>query len=219
VTVSIVPHTIESLTLYAGVGVLLVDDHTGGPPGGSIRVALDVSDGAGGFTTTDLRAVVTASGALIYPWLERRQNAGGLPPRDYRLRIDADLYVPLYRASADGIVVSVFSFDDDHPPQVVTPNPSKAVLLPAATYPFEPETPVVRGFVVDGAGAGVADALVAGGNERVLSDGRGEFALPLRWSAPATPIAVDATTRDGRSGTTTIQLPGASSATQRITVN
>lgn len=211
--------TIERTQLFAGIGIKLVDDHTGGPPIRSVRAMLDASDGAGGFRRTDIRAVIGADGTLTYPWLERRRNAAAFGPQTYRVRLESDVYVPFYRASSDGIVVTVHPYDDDTAPANVPKVPTLHVLLPSSDYPFEPETPVVRGTVVDAAGAPVRDALVVGGTERTLTGLLGDFALSLRWSPNNTPIAIDASDRHARTGSITIQLPSALVGNQRITVN
>jgi hypothetical protein len=94
-------------------------------------------------------------------------------------------------------------------------------LLPAPNYPFASHIPVLRGVVVDAAGNPVPNAYVTqGSNERALTDARGTFALPLRWVQANTAVPIDATDqRTGRSGSISIQIPGALNSSQKIPIN
>ena len=72
----------------------------------------------------------------------------------------------------------------------------------------------------DTAGGTVPDVLVTEGTrERVVTDSRGTFALPLRWVASGTTLVVDATDqRNGRIGTITINFPQDLRTSQTITI-
>jgi hypothetical protein len=158
---------------------------------------------------------------LGYPGLERRAEVVGQPPRRYRVRLAAEFYVPLYRATLDGIEFDAFPYNDTHPPQVIASLPQDVKLAPAPNYPFPPHIPVLRGVVLDQAsGAPATDVEVMVTNvELVLTDRRGRFALPLRFTPMNAPVPIDAMDqRTGKTGTITITLPAALGQSQTITI-
>lgn len=209
----------EERLLYSPIGLRLVDDLTGERPLGAVRAILDVQDGAE-WRETPVRPVLTASDVLIYPGLGRSVDTS-VPALHYRVRLESRVYRPSYRATDDGVEFDAPPFDDTHPPVPVTRTPVDAVLLPATAYPFEPHLAVLRGVVEDGGGVPVADALVQEGlRERVLTDERGTFSLPLRWVAPGVATTINAIDhRGGRSGSINVTLPGALAQSQTITVS
>ena len=189
--------TAERTFVRSPIGLLPVDDFTGGAPVGWLRALLDrFEDGA--WRPTDVRAVLTPRGVLAYPGLERRANASAAAVR-YRVRLEAEFYVPFYPPRPDGSDPEAFEFDADpynettqpagQPP---APAPLRtALLLPAANYPFPPEVPVLRGVVLDASDKPVARATVRRGNkEQVLTNDRGAFALPLRWTKLNPPVVL-----------------------------
>jgi hypothetical protein len=203
----------ERWALYSPIGLRLLDDITGHMPFGPVKALLDRQDAAGNWQETKIKAVMTPSGNLTYPGLERHPDVSG-PPRHYRCRIEADLYGPLYRAIQDGIEFDAFPYNDTNPPANLPapPNlqvPQDVVLTPASNYPFLPHIPVLRGRVVDVNTDPVADAIVSQGiQERVLTDRRGAFALPLRWVPLNVQFFVDAThPRTGRANSIPITIP------------
>jgi hypothetical protein len=211
------------MELYSPIGLKPIDDVTGGAPIGWVRSLLDVSDGAGGWRKGDIDAVMTPSGVITFPGLERRTDASG-PPRKYRLRVEAEVYLPLYRATQDAIEFDAYPYNDASPPQnlaqIRASQPQDLILTPMPHYQFPGHVPVLRGQVEDSSGAAVRDAVVTlGMSERVLTDARGTFALPLRWVAPNTQASIDAVDqRTGRTGTITIQFPQDLRTSQTITV-
>jgi hypothetical protein len=209
---------VETSTLHAGLGVQLIDDHTGGGPLARVAVALDVLD-AGAWRTTSVPPRWSRSDLFTYPWLERRRDARGAPPRRYRVRVAADAYRPTYLFDADGVEVDVYPFDDDEPPAQVPKSPTPIWLLPSAAYPFPATVPLLRGRVVDPAGVPVARARVEATKDRVLTDADGAFVLPLRWARRTAPTSIDATDRQGRHGTVTIQVPDDLGTPQTITIS
>jgi hypothetical protein len=211
----------EASELYSPVGLRLVDELTGSAPLGKTEALLDLRNPGGTWRTTDIRDTKTLSGIVCYPGLERHGNIAGLGPRHYRVRIVAEFYVPLYRRNSEGIEFDAFPYNDTNPPQVIVRLPQDAVLTPGPNYPFDAHVPVLRGKVVDSAGAAVPDAVVTQGlRERVLTDGRGTFALPCRWVPENTPVAIDAADeRTGRLGTINVQLPGALGMSQKIQIS
>ena len=211
----------EHTQLYSPIGLRLVDDLTGTTPRGRIDVYLDARDAGGNWTGTDVEAVKTASGVVTYPGLERHANVAGLPSRHYRVRLQAEFYIPLYQRNSDGIEFDAFPFSDEKPPSTLVTGTQDAVLTPAPNYQIEGHIPVLRGVVVDSTNKPVSNAMVTqGAKERVLTDSRGTFALPLRWVAQNLATPVDAADeRTGRTGTISIQLPGSLSKSQKIQIS
>ncbi len=197
---------LESTSLYAGLGVQLVDEYASVlavnlevPPLGWTTIEIDADEG-GVWRALDPETLVTArtpAGVVWYPWLEHHRDARGMAPRNYRVRVAAEHYVPRYSYDSDGVVVAVAPFDDVNPPAFVPVAPTKIGLLPTASYPFAPDVPVLRGVVVDLALAPVPKALVTWidatvQTDAVLTDEDGEFALPMRRAPLDTPIDVHA---------------------------
>jgi hypothetical protein len=79
---------------------------------------------------------------------------------------------------------------------------------------------VLRGAVIAAAQEPVADAEVMFSNvERVLADERGEFALPLRFTALNVSVVIDALhQRTGRHGSISVSLPAALRTSQTIAI-
>ncbi len=203
----------ERWLLYSPIGLRLLDDITGNTPFGSVKAVLDRQDPAGNWQETDIRAVMTPSGNLTYPGLERHFEVNG-PARRYRCRIEAEFYEPLYRLLLDGIEFDAFPYNDTNPPANFPPPPNlplpfDVVLTPASNYPFQPHIHVLRGRAVDVNGDAVADAVVSQGiQEQVLTNQRGVFALPLRWVPLNVAVPIDAThPRTGGTGGILVTIP------------
>jgi len=199
----------ESAQVFSPIGLRLIDDLTGKAPIGRIKVVLERQDPAGIWRDTHIDAVITPTGTVTYPGLERHADATGQQPKQFRVRLEPDFYVPLYQRNQDGILCTAFPYDNNHPPQTIKQAPDDTILTPAPNYPFQGHIRVARGEVVDGSGKRVPNAVVTQGvKERVLTDKRGLFALPLRWAKPNTQVPIDAANdRNGQLGTTTIQFP------------
>jgi hypothetical protein len=105
--------------LYSPIGVRPMVEMTGLRRRGKVRAALDISDSSGGWRRTGIQAVVTMGGVIAYPGLERRAEVAGQPPRRYRIRLEADLYRPSYRASSEAIAFDAYHYNDANPPQVI----------------------------------------------------------------------------------------------------
>ena len=203
----------ERSELYSPVGLRLLDDRTGERPIGRVAAFLDVLDGAA-WRLTGIPAVHTPGGVVAYPGLERRADVSG-PPRHYRVRLTAEFYRPVYPLPPfEGFEFDAFPWNDTNPPRTIVRFPQDAKLTPVPGYPFPSFVPVLRGRVVDPEGP-VADAdvkFVVRVDEvlsRVLSDERGEFALPLQLAA----FGVDLTIKTGhrpssRSKDLKVVLPG-----------
>jgi len=199
---------------FSPIGIELVDDVLTSPAGptiaaplGAIHAFLDEDDGAGGFRPTTAKPQITSQAIVTFPGVGRRPRPAIAAPVTYRVRIEADLYRPLYLASAAGIQFVAQPWNDEEPANVV-PTFARAILLPAFHYQFPSYVPVLRGEVVDLAGNPVANALVVeGANARALSDERGAFALPLRWTPNGVPVSITATDALLRTGTIAVTLP------------
>lgn len=213
---------LESSSLYAGLGVQLIDEYTSVPALGietapflPVDIELDV-DEAGTWRALDMETVKTrrtASGIIWFPWLEHYRDARGMTPRTYRVRVRSDVYVPRYAWDSAGVAQQVFPYDDVTPPGGPANPLIKLPLLPSPTYPFGDSVPVLAGAVEE-AGVRVPEALVSWSDaslqtDSVLTDADGEFRLPMR-RAPTdnTQFPVEAITPfGGPSGFETIRIP------------
>ena len=203
------PIVSERRMLYSPIGLRIVDDFTGFAPLGSLRAILDQKLANGEWFETPIDAVRTASDVLIYPGLGRSAHATTQPSQRYRVRLDAALYRPDYLLNLDGVEFDAHPYDDQHPPAAFPTLPQNLFLMPATHYPYPGHVRVVRGRIVDAGGSAVANVEVTeSAQERVLSDERGGFALPLRWPALTATVQIDAIDhRTGRSGHLGINLP------------
>jgi hypothetical protein len=211
----------ERRRLYSPIGLRLIDDFTGFAPFGSVHARLDVRRANGDWQPTDATAVRTPSDVLTYPGLGRSAHAPTEPPTHYRVRLDATFYRPDYLVNLEGIEFDAHPYDDDTPPAVIVGLPQSVFLMPAANYPFPGHVRVLRGQVLDVNGDPVASVEVTeSAQERVLSDERGAFSLPLRWPALTAAVQVDALDhRSGRSGQLNVNLPADLAVGHVITIS
>jgi hypothetical protein len=151
--------------------------------------------------------VPSPSGNLLYPGLGRSSNVAVAPVVRHRVELTSDFYRPEYLRTVDGLEFDVHPYDDSQPPAVLPNLPLTVLLLPSTSYPHAART--VRGRTLDANGDPVANVEVTqGAAERVLSDERGAFTLPLRWAAFSGPVVIDAIdNRTGRTGQITLTLP------------
>jgi hypothetical protein len=205
--------------LHCPIALRLVDDFSGGAPVGDVRLDLDFNDGAE-WRASEVQPVRTASGLFAYPGLGRHGDPVATPSFRVRVRIAAEAYRPAYGVNADGLEYDVPTYNDVTPPAFVPVMPESVFLLPASPYSFPGFVRVLRGTVAtSGTGEPVADARVSTGVERVLSDERGAFSLPLRWQASDALITVLAEhPRTGMSGSVSLQLPDVLASNQQILV-
>ena len=200
----------ESLELYSPIGLEPVDSLTGKKPLGRLRVVLDILDEQGRWRETDIKETRTPAEFIAYPGLGRSAVPTD-PPRRYRVRIQAEFYMPFYTktpgGTQDGIVFSAFPYNDAVPPVDYPPNTTfpdylrkvlrKVILMPAPNYPFSNQILVLRGRVVNLLGEPIVGATVSWRNtETTLSAGGdvklptasahppGEFSLPIRPTHP-----------------------------------
>ncbi|MEJ2593310.1 MAG: carboxypeptidase-like regulatory domain-containing protein [Candidatus Thiodiazotropha sp.] len=211
----------ERFMLYSPIGLNPIDDLTGRAPLGELQVSVDERDSLGAWHQTGIRAVRSLGNVLLFPGLGRSADVAATPVRHYRVRVESPRYRADYLMTDDGIAFDVHPYDDDTPPAVVAPHAMDLFLLPSASYPFPGHLRVLRGVVVDGGGDPVANAeVVEGPRERVLTDGRGEFALPLRWTPLSGPVQIDAVDhRTGHNGSINVALPADLTHSNTITIN
>ncbi|MDJ0653684.1 MAG: carboxypeptidase-like regulatory domain-containing protein [Xanthomonadales bacterium] len=210
----------ERRMLYSPVGLRMLDDFTGRAPSGSLEILLDVQDSNGQWHEVDVHPVRTPSEVITYPGLGRSAHAATQPLMRYRVRIDGEYYRPDYLINLDGVEFDNLAYDDQNPPPVVPIVPQDLFLLPATNYPFPRHIRVLRGHVEDNAGDPVANVEVTEGpRERVLTDERGTFSLPLRWPGLNAAVVIDAVDhRTGHAGQLNINLPGDLSGAHTIII-
>jgi hypothetical protein len=163
------------------------------------------------------------SGDVAFPGLGRAREPDLVGVRRFRVTVQATGYRTVYPPPGSALVVDVASWSPNRPP-TTSAVPFVLPLLPATDYPFPPGTPLMNGRVENQAAEAVQDAEVSATvvvgtetlRERVHSDERGGFRLPLRWAAGAT--QVDAT-KDTLTGSVTITVPTDLSTTHVITVS
>lgn len=220
----------ERSELFSPVGLRLLDEMTGERPIGRVDAFLDLREGTA-WRPTGILAVHTPGGVVAYPGLERRADVSG-PPRRYRVHITADFYRPVYpSAPFDGFEFDAFPWNDTNPPRTIVRFPKDAKLTPASAYPFPSFVPVLRGRIVDAAGKPVADADVKFVKpnpikpdqldvlSRVLSDERGEFALPMHLAIFGPTLMIRTDHRPtSRGKTIQVTLPGALGKSQTISI-
>jgi hypothetical protein len=208
----------EHIALYSPLGLRLVDDFTGRAPLGDVSARLDRQVSVGVWEPTSIKAVLTPSSILTWPGLGRELEPVSAPTRRYRVRLEGALYRPAYLEALDGIEFDAPPWDDDNAPVPATTGPKDAYLLPAGSYGFPTWVRVLRGQVEDVSGGPVANVLVSqAGVERVLTDERGAFALPLRWATTGQVVqASDA--RTGRNGSHVLNLPADLQSNVTITI-
>ena len=200
----------EHTELYSPVGLRPVDEITSVAPLGKVRVYLDIKDENGSWQITGIKPVITPGGVITFPGLERRAEVVGQSARRYRIRLDAELYRPLYPIGTEGYEFDAFPYNDDNPPRNIALQVQDRLLLtPATNYPFPTHIPVLYGNVRDTTGLKVADVFVSdGATERVLTDERGAFAFPLRWVKKSLSFPIVAEDRkSNRKGMITIKIP------------
>ncbi|HMG72713.1 MAG TPA: hypothetical protein VK582_04370 [Pyrinomonadaceae bacterium] len=231
----------ERLETYSPVGLIPTDAFTTREPFGRIKVMLDIREANGVWRQTDVKEIRTASGVIAYPGLGRSATVFCQPARRYRLRVEAEFYLPLYTKTAEGTLEGIefdgFPYNDTYPPKNYPaqaadfPDYLKSVLrklwlVPAPNYPFPNHVRVLRGVVVESnTERSVAGAEVSWGNKEIaLTDKRGAFGLPLRVKGIehlTEEQKIDANDRQVplRQGTIKIIIPKALGTNQRIPIS
>ena len=83
----------EHTELFSQIGLRLLDEISGVAPYGKIRISLDIKDENGEWQKTGIKPLITLSGVITYPGLERRAEVAGQPIRHFRIRLDADFHL------------------------------------------------------------------------------------------------------------------------------
>jgi hypothetical protein len=210
----------DAQQLYAQIGLALIDEFTGLDPKYPVHADLEYQDVSGDWRPVEREPVMTPSGILSFPGLGRSAQAATQPVLRHRVLLRSDYYRPEYLRQLDGLEFDIHSYDDATPPAVVPTHPQTEFLLPNTSYAYPSHIRIVRGLVQDVAGDAVANVEVSQGvNERVLTDERGAFSLPLRWPAANAVVTLDALDhRTGRSASITIHLPGDLAQGQLFTI-
>jgi hypothetical protein len=179
--------------LRSQIGLLLRDDFTATLPAYPVMMRLELRDVAGVFRATSIQPLVTPSGVYAFPSLGRCADATLATIDRYRVLISGQYYRPNYLASADALEFDVYPADHATPPVVAPLAPMLVTLHPSASYPYRSDLRLVRGVTLDVADNPIANVEVSfGSSERVLSDERGAFCLPIRWAATVGTIVLDA---------------------------
>jgi hypothetical protein len=197
------------LVAFSQIGLRLVDDFTGQAPFGEVQAYLDIYNGGGNWHLTNAQSTKTPSGVFTYPKLEYHVDVTGLPVRRYRIRLKCKYYHPEYLVIKEGFEFDVFPFSDDSLPNLQPGALRNIVLLPASNYPYPHNISVLRGVVEDSAQTKLKNILVFHSIlERVITDDRGLFGLPLRLGISPGPLTIDASDqRTGRTGSITVMYP------------
>jgi len=196
-------------TTYCPIALDLRDEFTGGAVLGEVEIELDLQQGTL-WTPSGRRPVRNPSGLLVFTGLGHAVDPAAMPSFKVRVRIAAAYYRPSYRTTVDGLEFDVATYNHAVPPAVSPLMPEMVLMQPNSAYPFGGHLRVLRGRVIDIGGNPVADASIeADGVERVISDEKGAFALPLRWQLPNAAVAVVVDhPRSGRGATPGFTLPG-----------
>jgi hypothetical protein len=200
----------DNRLLYSQIGLMLVDDFTGMPPVYPVNVDLEYQDAATRWNFVERKPLISSAGIITFPGLGRSMDFATTPILRHRVLLRSDFYRPEYLRTVDGLEFDIHPYDDLNPPAVIPTHPQAALLLPNASYGLPSHVRVVRGLVQDTVGDPVVNVEVSEGtNERVLTDERGAFALPLRWPAVDAVVTLDALDhRTGRTDSININLPG-----------
>lgn len=206
-TFTVVPA--ERTVVYSQIGLRLVDEFTGGPLQHRVDARISFQDSVGNWQPLDLDAIPSPSGNLLYPALGRSATFASAPMVRHRVQIESPFYRPEYLRSADALEFDIHPYDDANPPAVLPVLPQTVLMLPSASYPYAGFVRTVRGRTVDALGDPIANVEVTAGTaERVLSDARGVFTLPLRWAPLSGNAVIDAIDhRTGRTDQINLALP------------
>jgi len=199
----------ETTVLYSQIGLRLIDDFTGDLSRYPVEAELDYRDSTGNWRLTAIEPTPTPSGHLLYPGLGRSASLPAAPVVRYRVRLMSSFYRPDYLRTLDALEFDIHPYDDTQPPAVLSNVPLTVHLLPSVMYPYAGFVRTVRGRTLDVNGDPIANTEVSSGlAERVLSDERGVFALPLRWAPASGNVLLDAVDhRTGRTDQLALTLP------------
>jgi hypothetical protein len=211
--------SVDRRVAFAGVALDLRDEYAITGAFGDIRLTLDLQEGADWRETT-LTPVRNSGGIFVYTGIGRHVDPAVTPQFRGRVRIEAEFYRPGFQAIEDAIVFDVPTYNDGVPPAFTPLNPQTVLMLPTAGYPFPGYVRRIGGRVLNALGTPMPNALIeADVVERVISDERGAFTLPLRWQAPVGAVnVVVAHPRSGLGAIKVFNLPGDLAGNQDIIV-
>lgn len=206
-TIAFVP--VGRTVTYSQIALRLVDELTGGPALQPVEARVLLQTSGGNWQRQAVTPVSSPSGNLLFPGLGRSASVAAAPILHYRVALTSPSYRPAYLRTVDALAFDVHPYDDDHPPAVLPTLPQTVLLLPSVSYPHASFVRTLRGTTVDTNGGPIANVEVTqGGAERVLSDERGVFVLPLRWPALSGNVVIDAIDhRTGRTEQRALTLP------------
>jgi hypothetical protein len=200
------------------IGLRLIDDLTGQAPIGRTDCILFIEDAPGQWRRTDLRPARNAGGFIIYPDLGRTGDTT-VQPRHYCAEVTAEFYRPLYPSPQTGVEFDVYPYNDESPP-AQGPAVHDVHLVPAPNYPFPPHLRVLRGEVRNATGVVVNAEVSRGNTERVLTDEKGNFALPLRLTKNNVSVDIDAIDHaTNETGQISITLPADLGTSKTISIS
>jgi len=199
----------EQWLLYSQIGLRLVDEFTAKPLKYPVSTTLEYQDSVGEWHTVKRDPVVTPNGLISYPSLGRSDHTASQPVLRHRVLLHSDFYRPDYLLNSDGIEFDIYPYDDFSPPAVIPTHPQTVLMFPSTVYAYPNHLRLVKGLVQDSLGDPVANVEVSEGTrERILTDKRGAFTLPLRWPANNASVMLDALDhRSGRNDSININLP------------
>ncbi len=204
---------------FCPIALELRDEFSGGAVIGDVQLSLDLQRGTN-WIPIDIAPARTSRGLFVYPGLGRAVDPLALPNFRVRLRVTAAHYRPRYQLNSDGLEFEIATYNDAIPPAVSPLMPEIVLMLPTASYPFGGHIRVLRGRVIDAGNLPVSNASVeADGVERVISDDKGSFTLPLRWQKKTATVAIQVDhPRSGTGAAASFNLPGALVGNHDITV-
>ena len=199
----------ERTVLYSQIGLRLIDEFTGGPSQHRVDAQLSYQDSAGNWQPLAAKPTPSPSGNLLFPGLGRSAQVAVAPIVRHRVQLESAFYRPEYLRTVDALEFDIHPYDDSQPPAVLPNVPQTVLLLPSPLYPHAAFVRTISGRTLDSNGDPIANVEVTSGAvERVLSDERGVFALPLRWAPFTGNVVIDAIdNRTGRSDQITLALP------------
>lgn len=200
------------MRMVAAKAFALRDDFTAAPPFGPLPFVLEELRGPPSGWVEVAIPPLRAAGLLAFAGLGLAVDPAATPLRRFRLRYVDDppraIYRAAFRFTLDALEFDVPTYNHATPPAGLPGAPDDLFLYPGAAYPFPRHLTVLRGTVRDAAGAVVDVRVAANDKDRVLTDERGAFSLPLRISQPANAVILTCDHgRTNRSFNVTVALP------------
>lgn len=210
----------ERLVAASPIWIQLRDTFRDRPPAGPLTVSLERRAGADWIPLAH-RHQLSASGDLAFVGLGRTREPAAVPPFDVRVTVTGPGTIAEAWNGEAALTTTVTPWSQEAPSVPALPDVLR--LFPGPAYPFPPGTPLLAGIVVDASDVPVARARVSATEtvqnqpriEEVRTAEDGRFRLPLRWSAGDTDVLA---AHGPATGSVTVTLPAALSATHKIVV-